>query len=159
MNNNDILKNLRFTLNLRDEHTVELLKSAGIEVPLEEVKAWFLSDEDEKYKSLYDIKLSAFLNGVIIMKRGKQDDKPVINEKKLNNNIILRKLKIAFNLKDTDMLEILKVADFEISKHELSAFFRKPGQGQYRTCKDQILRRFLFGLQKWLSFNRPAPKK
>ena len=70
-----------------------------------------------------------------------------IPEKNLNNNIILRKLKIALNLKNDDMLELLTLADFKISKHELSAFFRKPGQSQYRECKDQILRNFLRGMQ------------
>jgi len=37
--------------------------------------------------------------------------------------------------------------DMHISKHELSAIFRKPGQKQYRECKDQFLRNFLYGLQ------------
>ena len=65
----------------------------------------------------------------------------------MNNNTIFRKLRIALNLKDEDILEILKLVDIEISKHELSAFFRKPGQSQYRECKDQILRNFLRGMQ------------
>jgi uncharacterized protein YehS (DUF1456 family) len=57
------------------------------------------------------------------------------------------KLKIALNLKAEDVLEILELAEFRISKHELSAFFRKPGHKHYRECKDQILRNFLQGMQ------------
>jgi len=57
------------------------------------------------------------------------------------------KLKIALNLKAEDVLEIMELAGFLMSKHELSAFFRKPGHKHYRECKDQILRNFLKGMQ------------
>ena len=61
--------------------------------------------------------------------------------------MIFRKLKIALNLKDEDILEILKLVDLRIGKHELSAFFRNPSQSQYRPCQDQFLRNFLHGMQ------------
>ncbi len=64
----------------------------------------------------------------------------------MTNNEILKKLRIALNLKDTDIIEILKLADFDISKAELSALFRSEDQRNYRECGDQILRRFLNGL-------------
>ena len=64
----------------------------------------------------------------------------------MKNNDILKKLRIALNLKDTDIIEILKLADFEISKTELSALFRKEDHKNYKECGDQILRRFLNGL-------------
>ena len=64
----------------------------------------------------------------------------------MSNNEILKKLRIALNLKDTDIIEILKLADFDISKSELSALFRSEDQRNYRECGDQILRRFLSGL-------------
>ncbi|MCK5739315.1 DUF1456 family protein, partial [bacterium] len=54
---------------------------------------------------------------------------------------------IALNLKAEDMLEILALAGFRMSKHELSAFFRKAGHKHFRVCKDQILRNFLKGAQ------------
>jgi uncharacterized protein YehS (DUF1456 family) len=92
--------------------------------------------------------MAIFLNGFINEKRGKKEGVQPEPEKRLNNNIILRKLKIALNLKDEDILEILMLADLRISKHELSAFFRNPNQEQYRLCKDQVLRNFLFGMQK-----------
>ena len=61
--------------------------------------------------------------------------------------LIFMKLKIALSLKAEDVMAILELADFKISKHELSAFFRKPDHKHYRDCKDQILRNFLKGLQ------------
>lgn len=64
----------------------------------------------------------------------------------MTNNEILKKLRIALSLRDTDIIEILKLADFDISKSELSALFRSEDQRNYRECGDQILRRFLNGL-------------
>ncbi len=148
MNNNDILKSLRYTLNLSDPHMLNMFKDVGVEVTQSELTNWFRKDDDHLFAPMYDNKLAAFLNAVIVLKRGKKEDVEIIHEKKLNNNQILRKLKIAFNLKDNEMLEILALSDFTISKHELSALFRKPGQNQYRVCKDQILRKFVMGLQK-----------
>jgi uncharacterized protein YehS (DUF1456 family) len=46
------------------------------------------------------------------------------------------------------VLELVRQKDFQMSKHELSAFFRKPGNRHYRECKDQVLRYFLKGLQE-----------
>jgi uncharacterized protein YehS (DUF1456 family) len=64
----------------------------------------------------------------------------------VTNNDILKKLRIALELKDADIIEILKLADFEISKTELSALFRNPEHKNYRECGNQLLRRFLDGL-------------
>ena len=88
-----------------------------------------------------------FLNGLINEKRGKKEGTQPEVETRLTNNIIFRKLKIALNLQAEDVLDILNLADFKLSKHELSAFFRKPGHKHYRECKDQILRNFLSGMQ------------
>ena len=62
------------------------------------------------------------------------------------NNDILKKLRIALTLKDTDILEILKLAGMELSAAELNALFRKPDHRNYKECGDQVLRRFLDGL-------------
>lgn len=66
----------------------------------------------------------------------------------MNNNDILKKLKIALELKDTDMVDIFNLVDFSISKSEINAFFRKKEHKNYRECRDQILRNFLSGLTK-----------
>lgn len=64
----------------------------------------------------------------------------------MTNNDILKKLRIALKLRDTDIIEILKLAEFEVSKSELSALFRKEDHPNYKECGDQLLRRFLNGL-------------
>lgn len=148
MNNNDIIRRLRYTFDLSDDKMIKIFSLAEYETTRNEVSDWLKKDDNPEQKKLHDVKLAIFLNGFINLKRGKKDGPQPIPEKQLNNNLILRKLKIALNFKDTDMLNVFDVAEFDISKHELSAFFRKPGQKQYRECKDQFLRNFLFGLQR-----------
>jgi uncharacterized protein YehS (DUF1456 family) len=147
MQNNDILRRLRYTFHLTDTHVMELFALGGCVANRETISNWLKKEDDTDFVSIYDIDLAAFLNGLIIQKRGKKEGENPKPEKSLNNNIILRKLKIALQLKDDDILHILNLADFKFSRHELSALFRKPDQEQYRLCKDQVLRNFLMGLQ------------
>jgi uncharacterized protein YehS (DUF1456 family) len=127
---------------------IEIFFLAGHEVTRSQISDWLKKDDDPIFLDLNDYQLAIFLNGLINDKRGKKEGEQPIPENRLNNNIIFRKLKIALNLKDDDILEILELANLRISKHELSALFRNPNQSQYRKCNDQILRNFLLGMQK-----------
>ena len=66
--------------------------------------------------------------------------------KRITNNLVLKKLRVAFELKDVDLHQIFTAVEFRISKPELSALFRKEGTKNYRPCGDQMLRYFLKGL-------------
>lgn len=147
MNNNDILRRIRFTFDFSDTKMIQIFASANHEVTRAQVSDWLKKDDDPDFQSLIDLNLAIFLNGFINLKRGKKEGEQPKPEKKLNNNIIFRKLKIALNLRDEDIIDILKLADMRVGKHELSAFFRNPTQKQYRPCKDQILRNFIHGMQ------------
>jgi uncharacterized protein YehS (DUF1456 family) len=147
MTNNDILRRLRYTFDLNDNQVIDIFALAGLEVNRAQISEWLKKDDDPDYKPIYDPQLAVFLTGFIIHKRGKKEGEEPKSEKKLNNNIVFRKLKIALSLKDEDITEILELVDFRMSKHELSAFFRNPTQNQYRPCKDQVLRNFIHGLQ------------
>jgi uncharacterized protein YehS (DUF1456 family) len=147
MNNNSILRRLRFTFDFNDTKMIELFQLAGKIVTRAEVSDWLKKEEDEEFKNLNDQQLAYFLNGFIILNRGKKEGETPIAEKKLNNNIVFRKLKIALNYRDEDILNVYELMNFQISKHELSAFFRKPDHQHYRLCKDQFIRNFLQGLQ------------
>jgi uncharacterized protein YehS (DUF1456 family) len=147
MTNNDILRRLRYTFDLDDNQVIAIFALAGLEVNKAQISEWLKKDDDPDYKPIYDPQLAVFLTGFIIHKRGKKEGEEPKSEKKLNNNIVFRKLKIALSLKDEDITEILELVDFRMSKHELSAFFRNPTQNQYRPCKDQVLRNFIHGLQ------------
>ncbi len=147
MKNNDILRRLRYAFDFTDSKMISLFRLGGEEVTREEVSDWLKKEDDPAFKSLHDIKLAVFLNGLINDRRGKKEGEQPKLEKELNNNIIFRKLKIALNLKEEDILAIFSLVGMNISKHEISAFFRSPEQHQYRLCKDQILRNFIQGLQ------------
>ena len=147
MNNNDTLRRLRYTFDFSDSEVIRLFESGGKEVTRAEISDWLKSDDDPDFKPIYDIDLAAFLNGFINLKRGKREGPQPKPEKSLSNNNVLRKIKIALNLRDDDMISIFESAKLRVSKHELSALFRKPDQRQYRPCKDQFLRNFLHGLQ------------
>lgn len=147
MTNNDILRRLRYTFELSDDKMIKIFALADKEVTRAEISEWLKKDDQPDYKSIYDIDLAIFLNGFINLKRGKKEGEQPKPEKKLNNNIIFRKLRIALAFTDDDIVEALALVNFRISKHELSAFFRNPSQNQYRPCKDQILRNFIHGIQ------------
>ena len=147
MKNNDILRRLRFTFDFGDDKMMKLFEKGGETVTRAQISDWLKKEEDEAHKPLNDRLFATFLNGLIEDKRGAKEGAKPEPEKQLNNNIILRKLKIALNFKEEDMLEVFELAEFRIGKSELSAFFRNPNQSQFRECKDQFLRNFLIGLQ------------
>lgn len=109
--------------------------------------AWLAREEEPEFVLCEDEKLVRFLNGLIIKNRGPKGDEPPEPESVLTNNVVLRKLKIALNLQADDLLEILELNDFTLSKHELSALFRRPEHKNYRECLDQLLRNVLDGME------------
>ena len=147
MINNDVLRRIRYIFNFNDVKMIAVFAAADEIVTQEQISGWLKKDDDDNFLSLSDLQMAIFLNGLINVKRGKKDGPQHKPEKRLTNNLIFMKLKIALNLKAEEVLAILSLAEFNMSKHELSAFFRKPDHKHYRVCKDQILRNFLKGLQ------------
>ena len=147
MNNNDILRRIRYAFDFSDSRMIQIFGQADHQVTREEVSDLLKRDENPAFQTCDDTLLAIFLNGLIVDRRGKMEGRQATPERRLSNNIVLRKLKIALDLKADEILEILALADQRISKHELSAFFRKPDHKHYRACKDQILRNFLDGVQ------------
>lgn len=148
LTNNDVFRRLRFCFNFSDKQVVDVFQQAEALVSKEQVGTWLKKEDEEGYASLTDVNLANFLNGFINLKRGKREGEQPKPEKKLTNNLILNKLKIALNLKAEDILTMLESVDFNLGKSELSALFRKPEHKHYRVCKDQILRNFLTALQQ-----------
>jgi uncharacterized protein YehS (DUF1456 family) len=64
----------------------------------------------------------------------------------MSNNEVMKKLRVALSLRDDDIIEILKLANFNTTKTELSAIFRAEDHPNFKPCGDQILRNFLNGL-------------
>jgi len=147
MTSNDVLRRLRYIFDYGDADVVAVFAAADHAVTEDQVRYWLLDEENPLFVPLYDRELATFLNGLINHKRGKRPGPSPVPEERLTNNLIATKLKIALNLKGEDMIRILEVAGFELSNHELSAFFRKPGHKHFRKMNDQVMRNFLQGLQ------------
>lgn len=146
MTNNDVLRRMRYIFDLSDSKVITTFSYAGLNVTREQISQWLKKDEDPDFVKCKDAELAAFLNGFIVLKRGAREGVVIENEKRLNHNTVLRKLKIALNLQSDDMIELFNLSGLALSQHELSAFFRKPEHKNYRECKDQVLRNFLQGL-------------
>ena len=146
MKSNDILRRVRFIFDFDDSKMISLMSSAEEKVTRAQISNWMKRDDDPAQQALPDSQLALFLNNLIESKRGKREGPKPPVEKRLNNNQVFMKMKIALGLQAEEVLDILSKAGFKLSKHELSAFFRKPGHKHYRECKDQVLRN-LHGLQ------------
>jgi uncharacterized protein YehS (DUF1456 family) len=149
MTNNDILRQLRYALNINDSTMVEIFKLADHEIKQSDLTGLLKKEDEEGFVNCSDDVLGYFLDGLILHKRGRKEIKPGETRKpdsRLTNNTILKKLRIALELKEDNMLGILKLADVDISKSELTALFRKEGHKNYKECGEQFLRKFLKGL-------------
>lgn len=149
MNNNDILRSIRYMLDLGDHKVVEITKLVDPAFPLEkaEVLAFLRSEDDPGYLACSDGVLAHFLDGLVVHFRGRNESLPARPvEKRITNNLVLKKLRVAFEMKDTDLQDAFAAAGFPLSKPELTALFRQPGHANYRACGDQLLRNFLKGL-------------
>lgn len=147
MINNDVLRSVRYMLDLSDAKVVEIIRLAGLSVEQADVAACLKKDGEPGHAECSDAMLAHFLDGLVIFRRGKDDSQPARPvEARLTNNMVLKKLRVAFELKESDLQEVLQAANFNVSKPELNALFRKPGHHNYRVCGDQLLRNFLKGL-------------
>ncbi len=145
--NNLVLRRLRYALNLRETAMVEIFKLANAKVTVGHVTNLLKREKQSGFVECSAREMGQFLDGLIIKLRGPREDgaAPAKSEQ-INNNMILKKIRIALELREEDLLDIMQIADFKFSKSEMSAFFRKPGSRQYKPCGDQMLRNFLIGL-------------
>lgn len=150
MINNDVLRSIRYMLNVSEFKLVEIVKLGGGEVTQPEMNTFIKKEDEPGFEECGHKVMSHFLNGLIYLKRGKDESRPPLAPELPTNNVVLKKLRVAFELKDDDIIAMLDKAGFKVSKTELSAFFRKEGHANYRPVGDQFLRNFLKGLTQKL---------
>ena len=149
MTNNDVLRSIRNLLGLNNSRVVEICSLDSLQIPKTEIENFMRGEEDPDYVSCPDGIMAHFLDGLIFFLRGKDDSRPPMpKELPISNNLILKKLRVAFQLKEEDILAMLNGEGMKFSKGELSAILRKKGHDNYRVCGDQVLRYFLKGLTK-----------
>lgn len=147
MLNNDVLRSVRYMLDVNDAKLAEIIALSGKTVTSAELEPLLKKEDDDGFIACDDELMAHFLDGLVYFKRGKDDSRPAQPfELPMTNNMVLKKLRVAFELKEDDMHAIMQSVDFPVSKPEMSALFRKFGHSNYRTCGDQFLRNFLKGL-------------
>lgn len=147
MNNSELLFNIVQTLDISSDQIKEILNYG--EIKDDDVINSVLENCDNET-------FEAFLNGFIIYKRGKEEDKPGVKKKaplpikvrKSINNVILKKLKIAFSLTNEDIVELFENEGVSMTKNELTTYFRKEGHKHYRRLEDYYLKNFLNAVAK-----------
>jgi len=147
MTNNDTLRRLRYALNINDAQVAEAIALTGRATTADEAITWLKREDEAGYVELTDPLLCRFLDGFIIEKRGPHPSGKTPEPLEfLSNNEVLKKLRIALELKEDGVLSTFKKADFVVTKAELGSFFRKEGHRNYRKCPEQVLRKFIHGL-------------
>ena len=144
---NDILRRIRFLLKLSDARLLNLLNSSDFALSPDDLDRYLAREDEEHFALCPDEVVARFLDAVIGLKRGPSAD-PRAPELPLTNNQVLKKLRVAFSLKDHDIVELMQSVGFRVGKSEINALFRKPDQSNYRVCGDQFLRQFLKALTR-----------
>jgi uncharacterized protein YehS (DUF1456 family) len=147
MINNDILRRIRFIFDYSNAKMIHIFAAANAEVSTDNIIAMLKKEEEPGYQAINDSLMCQFLDGLIITNRGLQEGAVVPSPvKSLNNNLMFKKLRVALTLKEEDIVSLLGLAEFSITKSELGALFRSPDHKNFKACGDQILRNFLKGL-------------
>ena len=127
MLSNDILRSLRYTLKVNNNDMVRILALSAMESTAASFDTWTTKEDEEGFVRCPDIILSGFLNGLIYDKRGKDDSAPELAlERRVNNNTVLKKLRIAFSLKTDDIQAIMSEQKYRVSVPEITAMMRSP---------------------------------
>lgn len=150
LTNNDTLRRLRYNLNLNDNKLVEIFRLSSSPLDREVIQNMLKQEDAEGFMDCPDTLLSAFLDGLIIKRRGKRENAPpapVNPTSVLSNNDILKKLRIALEMKEDDVLAIMKKSKPDITRSELGALFRQKDNRNFTPCGDQFLRNFINGLK------------
>lgn len=147
MKNNDILRRLRYALDISDVKMIEIFGKSNFNVNKDEIRNMLKKEDEEGFYNVNDRIMTLFLDGFVIFKRGDNPKKEdVKKEKKLTNNEILKKIKIALSLKTEDILELMELAESPISKSELGAVLQKKDHKNYKECGDKYIKKLLQGL-------------
>ena len=149
LSNNDILRRFRYALNINDGQLSQAFSLAGQAQTATTIAALLKHEGDAEFVECSDQQLAAFLDGFIIQKRGPRPDAPPSPVNRMNNNDILKKIRVALQLRDDDLVAIMARSATPVGASEISALFRQKNHPKFKLCGDQFLRNFLTGLETW----------
>ena len=150
MNTNDILYKIQKALNLSQEELLKTYELEGYDMRAEHLDTLLKKRQDKDFKTCSYEELGLFLDGLVTLKRGPSPKKPSDDEAvELTNNLILKKLRIALELKEPETEIIFGLGEADLSKQELKSLFRKESHKNFKPCPDALLMAFLEGLDEF----------
>ena len=126
MTNNDILRRVRYSLDLKDAQSLALFAQGGVELDEAQFRALFAKEEDENYHSCSNEQLLGFLDGLVLQERGPREGGPAPKAEGAEpmNNQVFKKLRVALQLKEDDILSLLALAGFIVRNPFLRNFLQ-----------------------------------
>jgi len=146
---NDILYKIQKALNLSQEEMLEAYKLAEYNMDATHLDSLLKRRQDEGSKLCSYEELGVFLDGFVILKRGPSPKKKNDEAVELTNNLILKKLRIALELKEAETEIIFSLGEAELSKQQLASLFRKESHKNFKECSDELLMAFLDGMDEF----------
>ncbi len=150
LNTNEIFYRIQKALNLTHEEIIQAYKLEDYSMEASRLASLLSRRQDKAFQLCSYEELGVFLDGLVSLKRGPSPKKSDDNEAvELSNNLILKKLRIALELKETETEIIFGLADIELSKQQLASLFRKESHKNFKECSDELLMAFLDGLDEF----------
>jgi len=148
---NEILYRIQKALNLTEEEMLEAYKLESYDISAPYLATLLKRRQEKDFQLCSYEELGVFLDGLVTLKRGPSPKKDTPNEEsvELTNNLILKKLRIAMELKEAETEIIFGLADVALTKQELKSLFRKESHKNFKKCSAELLMAFLEGLDEF----------
>jgi uncharacterized protein YehS (DUF1456 family) len=147
---NEVLYRIQKALNLSIEEMLRAFELEDYPMTASHLESLLIRYQDNGFVSAGYEELGVFLDGLVTLKRGPSPKKSNVDDAvELTNNLILKKLRIALELKEQEIQIIFALADVELSKQQLASLFRKEDHKNFKPCSDELLMAFLEGLDEF----------
>ena len=147
---NDILFKIQKALSLKNKELIEAYALVNYEMTEKRLESILKRHQDKGYEEATYEELGLFLDGLVTLKRGENsassDDDTVVE---LTNNLILKKLRVAMELKEAELIIVFALAEVNITKRQIGSLFRKEGSKNFKSCSDELLLAFIDGLDEF----------
>ena len=147
---NDILFKIKTALSLDDEMIIKAYSLVEHDMKKDRLTNILKKHQDKGYEEATYEELGLFLDGLVLLKRGVSSTPKDENEiVELTNNLILKKLRVALELKEAELVILFALAEVSITKRQIGSLFRKEGGKNFKSCSDELLLSFLEGLDEF----------
>ncbi|NEW60773.1 DUF1456 family protein [Sulfurovum sp. bin170] len=150
---NDILFKIKTALSLDNETIIKAYALTEYEMGKERLANILKRRQDKGYEEATYEELGIFLDGFVILKRGPSPKAKSDEAVALSNNLMLKKLRIALELKEPELVTLFALADVNLTKRQVGSLFRSEGHKNFKSCSDELFIAFLEGLDKAKSFH------